>query len=313
MKYLEFEYKNIEDFNNLIKFKIYRTINVEFFDASKVNNTSSFENRLINTVSAFSNNIGGLIILGLKSKRKKAFELNFIKNKEINKEYIENLLSFNIKPALNDIEIIEFNGDTGNLFSIKVKRSKLAPHISSDSHYYTRQDDKTVLMSENDIRNLFTVNNNPELEFVGVINTGGIPILQDGKIERMSFFPKFLIKNSGSQIERFYKIEISIPTELHDVSSSIIQDYFARFDGGMTVFSITGKSPIFQNENYAIAEAKLTVVEKHYNIFENGYIEINLFYSQGTKSAIIDLKNTFLYNRRLVEIENFVNFQKISQ
>jgi len=81
----------------------------------------------------------------------------------------------------------------------------------------------------------------------------------------------------------------------------------------MTVFSITAKSPIFQNEIFTIAEAKLTLNEENYNIFENSNIEIKLFYSQGTKSALIDLKNTLLYNRQFVELSHFKKTNKIGQ
>lgn len=312
MKFFDTKFNKITDFEDLINFKVSRDINIEFFNASKVKISQSFENKFISTVAAFSNTIGGVIFLGIQSARKKAKTIDYISNPEITKKYLSNLISFNIKPFL-DIEINEFKSKDGSLFAVKIKRSDIAPHMANDFKYYSRQADKTALMPEYEIRNIFSKNNKPELDFIGVINTGGIPTLSEGLVERMNFFPKFLIKNSGAVIERFYKVEISIPTALHDVSFFVLHDYFSRYDEEMTIFSISAKSPIFQNEIFTIAEAKLTLTEESYNIFENSSIEIKLFYSQGTKLALIDLKTTLLYNKQFIELSHFKRTNKIEQ
>ena len=312
MKFFDYKFNNISDFEDLIKFKVSRDINIDFFNASKTKANQNFKNKFITTVSAFSNTIGGIIFLGIHAVRKRAKTIDYITDSDITKKYLENLISFNIKPFL-ETEISEFKTKEGSLFAVKVKRSDFAPHMANDFKYYTRQADKTTLMPEHEIRNLFSKNNKPELDFVGIINTGGVPTLSNGLVERMNFFPKFLIKNSGAVIERFYKVEISIPTVLHDVSFFVLHDYFSRYDEEMTIFSIPAKSPIFQNEIFTIAEAKLTLTEESYHIFEKSNIEIKLFYSQGTKSALIDLKNTLLYNRQFVELSHFKRSNKIEQ
>jgi len=312
MEFFNTKFNNIHDFEDLIYFKISRDINIEFFNASKVKVNQSFENRFVSTVAAFSNTIGGIVFLGFQTVRKKVKSFDYIKDNEITKKYLKNIISFNIKPFL-DVEINEFKSKDGSLFAVKVRRSDFAPHMANDFKYYTRQADKTALMPEHEIRNLFTKNNKPELDFVGIINTGGIPTLSEGMIERMNFFPKFLIKNSGAVIERFYKVEIYIPTALHDVSFFVLHDYFSHYDEEMTVFSISAKNPIFQNEIFTIAEAKITLTEENYHLFENSNIKIKLFYSQGTKSALIDLKSTLLYNRKFIEFSHFKKANKIGQ
>jgi len=312
MKFFDNKFNNITDYEDLIIYKVSRDINIEFFNASKVKANQNFENKFITTVAAFSNTIGGIIFLGIHAVRKKAKTIDYITDTNITKKYLQNLISFNIKPFL-DVDINEFKTNNGSLFAIKVKPSDSAPHMANDFKYYSRQADKTALMPEHEIRNLFSKNNKPELDFVGIINTGGVPTLSDGMVERMNFFPKFLIKNSGAVIERFYKVEISIPTALHDVSFFVLHDYFSRYDEEMTIFSIPAKSPIFQNEIFTIAEAKLSLTEENYHVFENSNIEIKLFYSRGTKSALIDLKNTLLYNRQVVELSHFKKPNKIEQ
>ena len=305
MNLLSKKYDNISDFEELIKCKVQKSNNIDFFDSSKISTKVSFENKLIATICGIANTIGGILFLGIKSQRKKATAISFIKDNNFTKKYLSHLISLNIKPYPDNIEIIEFTAQEGKLFAIKINKSTKAPFLSNDYRYYTRYAEKTVLMEENQIRNLFTLNSKPELDFVGLINTSGVPTLNDGKIVRINFYPKFLIKNTGSHIERFYKIEIGIPTELHDVNFSVLHDYFSRYEDNRTIFSIKAKSPIFQNEIYTIAEAKLVVNSENYHIFENSSIYIKLFYSQGTKQSIIDLKNTFLYNKKIIEPEHF--------
>ena len=178
--------------------------------------------------------------------------------------------------------------------------------MANDNKYYCRNLTNTILLQEHEIRNLYTKNSRPELEFVGVTNTNGNPTNKLGKLDFITFFPKFLIKNSGEQVEDVYKIEISIPSSLHDVNYIAMQNYFTRYDDEMIVFSIKNNNPIFQNEIYTIAEAKIIVNSKNYVDFENGVIEIKLFYSKGVKTTQLDLKTTLTYNKQQLQIEQFV-------
>ncbi len=98
-------------------------------------------------------------------------------------------------------------------------------------------------------------NNNHWVEFVGLINTQGIAILENGKPKKINFYPKFVVRNSGGAIEHDFKVEIAIPSALHDAEVSPIH----HLSGNYCVFSIPGKAPIFQQELYTIAEAKLSV------------------------------------------------------
>lgn len=304
MIFSNFLFDNINDFNKLIDLKAERAINIEFIDSSKLLENKSFEQKITRIVSSMANTIGGVVFLGVKTKRKRAFELQDISG-NISLEWIRFILEKNILPKIEELNVFEFTDNNAKIIVIKIPKSQKAPHMADDNKYYSRNIVNTVLLQEHEIRNLYTKNSKPELEFVGVTNTNGTPTNKLGQISFITFFPKFLIKNSGEQVEDVYKIEISIPASLHDVNYIAMQKYFTRFDEDMVVFSITGKNPLFQNEIYTVAEAKLVVNSENYAAFENGIVQIKLFYSKGVKATQLNLKSTLAYNKQQLQIQQF--------
>jgi len=305
MIFSNFLFNNISDFNKLIELKAERAINIEFIDSAKISDSKSFEQKITRLVSSMANTIGGVIFLGIKAKRKRAFELKNIGN-TFSLEWLQFILEKNILPTIDDLKITEFKNENYRIITIKIPRSQKAPHMADDNKYYSRNVTNTVLLQEHEIRNLYTKNSKPELEFIGVTNTNGTPTNKLGQIDFITFFPKFLIKNSGEQVEDIYKIEIALPSSLHDVNYIAMQNYFTRYDDDMIIFSFTGKSPLFQNEIYTIAEAKLIVNSDNFDDFENGIIEIKLYYSKGVKTTQLNLKSTLVYNKEQLQIEQFV-------
>ena len=305
MIFSNFLFNNISDFNKLIELKAERSINIEFIDSSKISDSKSFEQKITRLVSSMANTIGGIVVLGIKAKRKRAFELENIGD-DFSLEWLKFILEKNILPAINNLKIIEFKDENHRIITIKIPRSQKAPHMADDNKYYSRNIINTVLLQEHEIRNLYTKNSKPELEFIGVTNTNGTPTNKLGQIDFITFFPKFLIKNSGEQVEDIYKIEIALPASLHDLNYTAMQNYFTRYDDDMIIFSFTGKNPLFQNEIYTIAEAKLIVNAENFEDFENGIVEIKLFYSKGVKTTQLNLQSTLIYNKQQLQIEQFV-------
>lgn len=305
MIFENFQFNKISDFEQLIKFKAERSTNVDFIDISKISESSSFEQNITRLISSMANTIGGVIFLGIKAKRKKAFQLENIQN-IISINWLNFVINKNILPKINNLNMQLFENDNTKIIVIRIPRSQKAPHIASDNRFYCRNNDKTILLQEHEIRNLYTKNSKPNLEFVGVTNTNGGPTNKLGKIDFITFFPKFLIKNSGEQIEKVFKIEITMPVSLHDVNYKAMHNYFSHYDDNRIVFSISNKSPLFQNEVYTIAEAKIIVNANNYNDFENGFLEIKLFYTEGVKETRLNLKNTLIYNKQQLHLEQFI-------
>jgi hypothetical protein len=305
----KFLFDNISDFEKLISLKVEKSVSLEFLEKSKVSETQSFGQKISILVSSMANTVGGIVFLGLKTSKKRVVSLENLEN-VITLDWLNYIIQQNISPDIENVDVKEFVAENVKIIIIKIPKSKQAPHIAFDSRFYARNNSNTILLQEHEIRNLYTKNSNPELEFVGITNTNGTPTNKLGKIDFITFYPKFLIRNIGEKIERVFKIELSMPTSLHDSNYFALQNYFTRFDEDMIVFTINSRNPIFQNEIYTIAEAKLTVNIDNFYDFETGFINIKLFYSKGVRSSKINLVNSLVYNGQKLSIEQFVNNDK---
>jgi hypothetical protein len=300
---------NFDYLNKLVNDKVERALNLEFRPGHELSLTNQHKiNKLTVTVAAFANTIGGTLIYGIDTKRNKAHAFSFIDGNLINGEWLNNILNFNIHRTITDIQIhpIVFDDDNSKLvFIINIPQSADAPHISFDNRYYKRNRFSNVVMEEHEIRMLYRTTCVSELEFFALLNTNGIPSMEDGKISFISFYPRFLIKNISNIIEHSYKFEISFPSAIYDTSFTALQEYFVRFDGLNSVFSIPNRSPIFQEEISTVLETKLVVNHENYEVFSNNKLIVNLYYTNGIKSHSFNLIDTFIYKNKQLQFNDF--------
>lgn len=264
-------------------------------------------NKLVCDVAAFANTIGGTIIFGIEKKRGRAN--GFIYNNEL---YPVSLLQYIIETRIQkkiknfSIELIQTGNDTfQSVLAINIPESKDAPHMAFDNIYYKRHNCKSVPMEEYEIRIAYGKLSKTSLEFVGVFNTNGIPVLSNGKFISMMFLPRFMIRNTGNTIEKNYKFEIGIPSTLCDESYFALNTYFSRHDGIHNVYSIPCRTPLFQDELNTISEAKLLITKDNINDYLLENIFVNLFYTDGVKSTEFRISDLFKYNDKILKPEEF--------
>ena len=178
--------------------------------------------------------------------------------------------------------------------------------MASDNRYYFRTGNKTELMLEQYVREMYNVASVPNMEFIGVVNTQGVPTLENNKILNMNFYPKFLVRNAGSAIEKHFKFELWIPSEFHDSLFFSQQNYFNRLEGVYSVFSVPNRQPVFQNEVCNILEAKLFVNSDNIDVFNKSEMFIKLFYSHGLKEFSYKLNETFTYESKMLSATDFL-------
>ena len=92
-------------------------------------------------VSAFANSDGGLLIYGVEEDKDSHFPLKIDSgvNPKWNREWLEQVLTSNINPRVEGIEIKAFPLSTGNsIVCINVPKSFRGPHQASDNKYYKR-------------------------------------------------------------------------------------------------------------------------------------------------------------------------------
>lgn len=302
-----------EDIIELINNNISESLNLVFKDGNEISVTDEKKIiKLIISLTALANTKGGILIYGINAKRKKANQLSLINDKTINEESLFYLVNNNIFRNIKNINIqqIEFNQNQSVVIFI-IPESIDVPHMASDGCYYKRQQFKDVLMEEHEVRMYYNKSSITEIEFLGIVNTAGVPTLSDGKFSFLNFYPKFMIRNTGNTIEHFYKIELFIPSSLHDSMFQPLQNYFNRLSEIYSVFSIPNRVPLFQQEIATVVEAKLTVNAENFNEFINRELIVKIYYTNGVKEHLINLSQTFFYNNKKIDFNDFLALNQL--
>ncbi|MDR2962927.1 MAG: ATP-binding protein [Bacteroidales bacterium] len=262
-------------------------------------------------ISAMANGQGGNIFVGVAAARKIAKQITPIQNENA-LEFLHIVCKTAIFPEIPNISIEKIAvSETDYIIGIHIPQSAKAPHLSSNYHYYKRVETKQVLMEEYEIRNAYERGNRSEVELYSVLNTNGLPIMAGGKFNAINFYPRFSVKNTSACVERFFKVEISLPSALVNANFDSLQNHFSRFENGSSIFSIFHKTPLFQHELATVAEAHIIVNAQNYNTFAEGEIALTLFFSNGTHTRTYRCKELLLYKNKQIEYADFTVEQAV--
>ncbi|MBK8805782.1 MAG: putative DNA binding domain-containing protein [Bacteroidales bacterium] len=308
----------------LLKNKIKPSIHLEYANNDFLETSFSKKTELLSlTIASIANSGGGSVLFGIKTTKNKPSGFSFPNTSTFTAEWFDYYLNSFIYNAhevisvkyiaINSENELNFEGSDNNnvrgtIIAINISNSSHTPFMALDKRYYKRSNNKAVLMEEYEIRDLFNKANRTDIDLFGIMNTGGVPILENGKFVKMTFYPRFLIKNISSVIEKDYKVEFYLPSALQNANFDPLQQYFSRFEDEYTVFSITGKSPLFQNELATIVDAQFIVDKGSFKVFEENEIIIKIYYSSGMKVKYYSLRNTFLYKQDLLQYSDFAEY-----
>ena len=311
LKFLDKKEIGQEDILKFIEFGVDESLDIEFKRADEIDidNDRNLD-KLSVMITSFANTIGGILVFGIDTKKRRAKEISYLDGNKITSDKIESTLNCRIQKKIAGLEIhcVPFDGDyTKTVVLFKIPDSNKAPHMAFDKRFYKRSDFKEVVMNEYEVRMAYNKTNVADLEFFGLINTGGVPILHNGLYTEMNFFPKFLVRNISSAIEHTYKFELYIPSALHDPSFSQLQNNFSKNEDIYSVFAIANKNPLFQEELTTVIEAKLIVNSENFHIYNSSNIKIKLYYSNGVKQHEYIIKDTFRYKQKELNISDFAS------
>ncbi len=302
-----------DDLHDLINLKAERSVNLEFKDFADINIfDEKKQNKLSVLVSAMANTGGGIIFFGIKTKRKKANQIIAGNINGLTCDKIKTVLNLKINKPVKNLKIGKINLNNKFVFYINIPYNNDAPHIAHDYRYYKRTNLRISLMEENEIRAKYNKQKITEIEFFGILDTSGVPTLNNGQIEVINFFPKFLIKNNSNVIEKFYKVELFIPSSLHDADFNLLQNKFSRLHNKYSVFSESPRQALFQNEIATVLPAKIKVTKENFKDFDTENIIIKVYYSNGIKEHYLRIRDTFIYNKKRLIIDDFLKKQTIS-
>ena len=158
--------KTLEDIQDLITNEVEESTELEYKSMVKVNNWKS---ELAKDVSAMANANGGIIIYGVGEKaingRSVPKEIVPIPNTEISKDSLSQIISANIQPKIEGIEImtIPVNAD-GVIFVVKIPQSTTAHQNKLTLKYHKRRNATIEAMEDYEIRDVMNRSKYPDIE-----------------------------------------------------------------------------------------------------------------------------------------------------
>lgn len=283
------------------------------FKGSDIDLTPNSMTKLAKVISACANSGGGNIIYGLSTKRGRVEKFDAVKNFAKSIDWLFNEIQSQIDKPVKDLKI-NFSdiSESGKIIHFEIPANNEQPHMFCDNKYYKLQKNRVVVLDEAEVRMLYGKLSSCELEFLGIYNTNGLPVLSAGKYSSMSFYPKILIRNAGNIVEKDYKIEISFPAKLYEESFQPLQSLFIRHDGSHVVFGNTGNHPLFQQEIATMIEAKIAINSENLETFLKDNLNITLYFSNGIKKHSLKLSDILTYNGKVLKKEDFTNVRTLT-
>lgn len=285
-----------KDIRSLIDNEIEESLRLEYKSSGSLSKSPSAKKEIGRDVSSFANSDGGIIVYGVEEKDHKPIGMSFIDGHEFNKEWLENIISDNIRQTIREIEIIPIRFEQKidqTVYVVKIGRSEDAPHMCAfDKRYYRRYNFKAVVMEEYEIRQLYSRTSYSEMDFLRVVS---IPDNDETNAEVLAKEFTIYVENISNSIEKHCKIELSVLgidkpglgcTFFRD--SNINQKYSKDRNFILTAYN---EDVIFPEEEYVIMRFVLKV---NRNILDEarelGYFDLTMYDSSTTKKTKYELK-----------------------
>lgn len=149
--------ETIKDIERFIEARVQESINLGYKRSNSVDDKKRAE--IAKDVSAFANSDGGLLIYGVEEQEHLPIKMdNGIEHKKFNREWLENVITGNIAPRIDDIQIFQIPlSDSHSLFAVKVPKSFRGPHQErlESKRYYRRFNFKSVPMEDYEVREAY--------------------------------------------------------------------------------------------------------------------------------------------------------------
>ena len=160
------EIKTIEDLQSLIDNEIEESTELEYKSSFAMENPK-WKEELAKDVSAMVNANGGIIIYGIREKEGSnghsvPSEILPISYKDMSKDKLSQLISSNIRPIIEDVEItvVPFDDNSG-CFIVEIPQSSTAHQNKLTHLYYIRRNATIEVMEDYEIRDIMNRSKHP--------------------------------------------------------------------------------------------------------------------------------------------------------
>jgi len=247
-----------------------------------------WKEELAKDISAMANANGGIFIYGLAEKNvSNGLSLpeliTPIPSTEMTKDQLSQLLSSNITPKINNIEISVLPQEGGNVFILHVPKGITAHQNKINHLYYIRRNATVEVMEDYEIRDVMNRQSNSPLEIdgCGLYKTKNDPY--SNKVE-YTFMAK--IQNVGHSVCEVYKLNVYFnKISLHcDFSFPSKENFsYTALDAERLKISCRYQEPIFGGETLEMGHFVLHIDKDHEEEFLDGLIiDMILFYPGGS-------------------------------
>ncbi len=292
----------MDDVMSLITDQVEESIYLDFKDARALDKGEKKRIDLSKDVASFANSDGGIIVYGIKEDNHVASEISFIDGNEFTKEWLEQVINSSVQRHISGINIypIRDNGDISKtIYIVKIPLSYDAPHLSKDNRYYKRYNFMSVPMEEYEVRQSYNRKDKTELIIEDIIVTQGRSgVLSSTFLESVEYTVTFQIMNTSNSIENQYKLEVYMPSLYVKIDAMF--RFHIRDEGKFSVFSIPNNSPVYQGEMTSVISASIELNSATKTLLSEP-ITVNLYYSNGMKTRVFTLANTFIFRGKSLD------------
>lgn len=244
---------NKDDIQKLIDNEVEESTVLEY-KASFATQSPKWKEELAKDVSAMANSNGGIIIYGLKQKdlgngNAVAGKLTPIPFGEMTKDRLSQLLSSNIQPKIDDLEIAYLpDGEDGGFFIVEIPQSNTAHQNRLDHIYYKRRNATIEAMEDYEVRDVMNRNKTPiidiEMQLIKTVvdvtekdyNLLMIKEAQYKTRQRIDYKLVFRPVNKGQILAKYINYFIYIPSSIvaDKEDLDVVDDYCVIFEDNTT-------------------------------------------------------------------------------
>lgn len=160
-----------ERLDSNISQKIEENKHLEYKSAGAIGKSEEKRKEISKDVSSFANSDGGILIYGIKEfddtlKKHLPEKIDPVNRLEFSKEWLENVISGNISPIIDKMEITPITIDEENnlvVYIISIEKSNTA-HQANDNRYYKRHNFKAIPMEDWEVKDVINRGNKPKID-----------------------------------------------------------------------------------------------------------------------------------------------------